>query len=625
MRTPVLLAVILALPVQSAASASPEQVAVATRTPRPPKIDGNLSDPVWGRAVPFTDFTQQSPDEGEKPSQRTEVRILYDNHAIYFGIRCFDTDPKTIVATSTRRDRDAHSDAIWLDLDTHGDGRSAWHFEVSAAGVQRDAIRTGDDPDLDLNWDWDATWDSAARRDSEGWTAEIAIPLGELRYKAASDVPWRMEIRRFIARRSEIDQWIYISRLEYGEMLRYGRLVGLSDLPSSHAWHLAPFVVGKVRNRSAPAELQLPRGRDSSLSAGLDVRYNITPNLAFTGTLFPDFGQVEADEVKINLTTYELIYPEKRPFFLEGADLFTILDMFGGPAAAAQLFYSRRIGAATPDPTLSGTTVFDSPGRAGTQIWGAAKVAGRLGNKLNVAILDSVTAPESATIVHSDSGTKSSGRIAPPTNFFISRLRSDLSDSLIGSAMFTSVLRREPTGSVGIDNLCPNGKRGPDGRCTHDATTAELDLRYTSPDSSWLAWVALAGSVISGGPTRTFREGTPIGPGDTGLGLGAQAANTAGHWINSLNYLGISPRLDLNDAGFLIEQNTHHVTFNTGWREFNRGPTRKIYAAIIANWRNSWDGVHRENVRARMRWLPIWLMGVAIVGLGIGVWVVRRR
>src|SRR5262249_5754994 len=170
-----------------------------------------------------------------------------------------------------------------------------------------------------------------------------------------------------------------------------------------------------------------------------------------------------------------------------------MLTMFGSPTLP-QLFYSRRIGAATPDPTLTGTTVFDSPGRAGTQIWGAAKVAGRLGNKMNVAILDSVTAPESAIIVYSDNGTKSSGRIAPMTNFFIGRLRADLSDSLIGSAMFTSVLRREPTGSVGIDNLCPNGKRGPDGRCTRDATTAELDLRYTSPDSSWLAFAALMGS-----------------------------------------------------------------------------------------------------------------------------------
>src|SRR5262245_17989435 len=438
-------ALVLGLVVECAAFAGDEQVAVATRTSRTPTIDGNLSDPVWVHAVAFTDFTQQAPDEGGNPSQKTEVRILYDDHAIYFGIRCFDTDPKTIVATSTRRDRDAFSDAIWLDLDTRGDGRSAWHFEVSAASVQRDGIRTGDDPENQINWDWDATWHSAVRRDSEGWAAEIAIPLGQLRYKVASNVPWRMEIRRFIARRSEIDQWIYIPRLDYGEMLRYGRLVGLSDLPSSHAWHLAPFVVGQARNRSSPAELQLPQGMDSKLSAGLDARYNITPNLTFTATVLPDFGQVEADQVKLNLTTFELRYPEKRPFFLEGADLFTMLNMYGRPTQP-QLVYSRRIGAATPEPALAGTTVFDSPGRAGTQIWGAAKVAGRLGSKLNVAILDSVTAPESATIVNAN-GTMTSGRVAPVTNYFISRFRSDLSDRLTGSAMFASVLRGERSGS----------------------------------------------------------------------------------------------------------------------------------------------------------------------------------
>src|SRR5262245_3789650 len=372
------LAIVLGLVVECAAFAGGERVAVATRTSRPPTIDGNLSDPVWAQAVPFSDFTQQQPDEGEKPSQRTEVRILYDDRAIYFGIRCFDTDPKTIVATSTRRDRDAFSDAIWLDLDTRGDGRSAWHFELSAAGVQRDGIRTGDDPDNQINWDWDATWNSAVRRDSEGWAAEIAIPLGELRYKAASNVAWRMEIRRFIARRSEIDQWIYISRLDYGEMLKYGRLVGLSDLPASHAWHLAPFVVGQARNRSSPAELLLPQGMDSKLRAGLDARYNITPNLTFTHTVLPAFGQVEADQVKLHLNTFELRYPEKRPFFVEGADLFTMLNMLGNPTSP-QLAYSRRIGAATPDPALTGTTVVDSPGRAGTQIWGAAKLAGRIG------------------------------------------------------------------------------------------------------------------------------------------------------------------------------------------------------------------------------------------------------
>ena len=582
------LALLLFLAVRSAALAADQQLAVATRTSQPPTIDGDLSDPVWTQAIPIAEFTQQSPDERQPPSQRTEVRILYDDRAIYFAFRCFDTDPKSVVANMTRRDRDSFSDAIGLDLDTAGDHRSAWHFEVSAAGVQRDGVRTGDDPDANINWDWDARWDSAARRDSVGWAVEIAIPLGELRYKPANAHEFRMEIRRFNARRSEIDQWIYIPRLESGEMLRYGRLVGLSDLAASHAWHLAPFVAAGARRRSSPPELQLPQGADSTVSAGLDARYNVTSNLTLTATVLPDFGQVEADQVKLNLTTFEIRYPEKRPFFLEGSDLFTMVNMLGYPTTP-QLAYSRRIGASAPYPTLAGTTVVDSP--AGAQILGAGKLTGRIGEKLNVALLDSVTATESATIADAN-GTKSSGRVAPMTNFLIGRLRSGLSDSLIGSAMLTSVLRREPRNSLGIDNLCPNGNaHAVDGRCMHDATTAGFDLRYASADGEWVAFGSILGSVMSGGPARTLPDGTIIGPGDAGLGWQAQAAKAGGHWTTYLFYNAFSPRLDINDAGMLTQQNVHSIHLETGWRELDRGPTRTIYAALDLDGANSWDGV----------------------------------
>ncbi len=271
--------------------------AQATRTNQPPVIDGDLSDPVWSQAIPFDDFTQQIPDEGKPPSQRTEVRILYDHRAIYFGIRCFDSDPATIVANLTRRDRDTFSDTIWLDIDTRGDHRSAFHFEVNAAGVQRDGIRTGDRPDLGaIDWQWDALWESAVQRDSKGWTAEIAIPLSELRYESGGPVTWRMEIRRFNGRRSEMDQWIFIPLLEFSEMFKYGPMVGLNELPSLHRFRLTPFVVERVRNRRSPPELLLARGIDSTTRVGLDVSYGVTSNLALQATLLRDFGQVEADE-----------------------------------------------------------------------------------------------------------------------------------------------------------------------------------------------------------------------------------------------------------------------------------------------------------------------------------------
>src|SRR5262249_656508 len=160
------------------------------------------------------------------------------------------------------------------------------------------------------------------------------------------------------------------------------------------------------------------------------------------------------------------------------ADMFTIFNMYGNPTAP-QLAYSRRIGAATATPFLpAGAVLLDSP--SGTRIWGAGKLAGRVGPKVNVAILEALTAAESASLARADGGRIGEG-VAPMTNFFIGRVRSALSDRFTGAAMLTSVLRREPSASLGIDGLCPDGKaRSSDGRCTHDATTAELDLKYTS-------------------------------------------------------------------------------------------------------------------------------------------------
>lgn len=599
---------------------SSRQQAVATRTRQPPVIDGDLSDPVWGQAAPFDDFTQQIPDEGKPPSQRTEVRILYDDRAVYFGIRCFDTDPTTLVANLTRRDRDSYSDTLWLDIDTRGDHRSAFHFELNAAGVQRDGIRTGDVPELGgVDWNWDAIWQSAVRRDSEGWAAEIAIPLAELRYQSGRPVTWRMEIRRFIARRSETDQWIFIPRMDFSEMFKYGPLVGLTELPSPHALRLTPFVVGRLRSRQSPAELMLPRGNDFSTRAGLDATYGVTSNLALKATLLPDFGQVEADEVKLNLTTFELRFPEKRPFFLEGANLFLLINQFGLPVDT-QPFYSRRIGAAPPNPYLAGGTLVDAPGATGAQLLGAGKLAGRIGSRVDVALLDAVTGAESASIrrpptptvdgapVQSDPETQG---VAPVTNFLIGRLSAALANGVTGGALVTSVLRKEKKGSLGIDGQCPpnGGLASPEGRCTHDATSAALDLKYTSEDGGTLGLASVFGSIISRGPARTFRDGTVIGSGDAGLGWLAQIARWRGHAVGRLVYEAESPRIDLNDAGFFAQQNVHRVLGEVGWREFNWGPWRKTSILLNLSGKNSWDGVRTArliDLNGSFDWKNVW-------------------
>ena len=234
------------------------------------QIDGDLSETAWLQATPAKGFRQRSPIDGSIPEAQTEVRILYDDDALYFGFTCADPQPGQIVANLTRRDADAGSDGMVIDLDTEGDHARAFHFEVSAAGVQRDGIRTGD---FAIAWEWNAVWRSAARVTAGGWSAEVAIPFSVLRTSNPAHPDFRVQFRRVIARRDEWQMWIYYPRTEQGEMQRYGRVVGLENLPTTRGIVLGPFVTGRVRSRRAPAVLNLATGVDERFGAGLDARF----------------------------------------------------------------------------------------------------------------------------------------------------------------------------------------------------------------------------------------------------------------------------------------------------------------------------------------------------------------
>jgi hypothetical protein len=322
----------------------------------------------------------------------------------------------------------------------------------------------------------------------------------------------------------------------------------------------------------------------------------------------PDFGQVEADDVKLNLTTFELNYPEKRPFFLEQLNLYTILSMYGLPQVT-QPFYSRRIGAPPPSPYMSqGAILVEAP--PSNQILGASKLTGRIGKSLNVAILEALTSPETATAIDDGDGGPREQTVAPLTNFFIGRLSREWAANLTGGLMLTSVLHRERAGSLGLGDFCPGGgPRGADGRCTHDATTASVDMTWRSADGGYLSHATVFGSVLSGGPTRTLRDGVPIGSGDTGLGWLIQGAKASGRFTGRLVYEAASPRLDLNDAGFLQTQNVHRLLSTIWWREFDWGPTRRISTGLEFAARNSWDGVRTLrsiDLQNAIDWKNIW-------------------
>lgn len=460
-------------------------------------------------------------------------------------MRCFDDHPLEIVERLTRRDRDTNADKVAVDIGSKNDHTTAYHFDLNVSGVLLDGVRFND---TDYNGDWDGLWVGAATRDPEGWTAELKIPLRTLRYDGRTD-RFGLEVRRYVQRRGEVDEWAFVPRTARGEVSYYGTLTGLDGLAPRRLFQLAPYLAGRLTVYSAqpPVDGIYPSG-----SIGADLKLGLTSALTLDATFNPDFGQVEADQVVLNLTTFEIQFPEKRPFFLEGAELF---------ATPFQQFYSRRIGRAPDSPSLAGDEQLATPPPTQGQIWLAAKLTGLVGKRFSVAALDALTAAQTADVQSLQTLQRSTRLVDPLANFAIVRLKREiLSGSHVGATV-TTVTRAEPANAVASDpQSCPDGTTPTGGRCTHDAYSAGVDATLRSPDGQWAGQAHLVGSWIVHGPPRTIPDGTVIGSGDGGLGLYAEAGRYGGkHWLFNVNYQTMSPKLDLNDAGYLQRANLHHV------------------------------------------------------------------
>jgi hypothetical protein len=510
----------------------------ATRTTLPPTIDGRLDDAAWKAIAPDTRFTQNFPDEGKAPSQRTELYVLYDDRALYIAVRAWDTNPTGIVERLTRRDRDTDADKIQIDISSKNDRTTAYHFDLNCAGVLLDGVRSND---TDLSTDWDGLWLGAARRDDRGWTAELLIPLKTLRYENGRN-EFGFQVRRLIQRRQEIDEWAYIPRAAHGEVSYYGLLDGLDGLRAARLFQIVPYLAGGIYERYGQTPAQL-NGTSLYGAMGGDLKLGLTPALTLDATFNPDFAQVEADQVILNLSTFELFFPEKRPFFLEGGDVFN---------TQLQMFYSRRIGHAPALPYDNEYTAFDppQPGR----IYAAAKLSGLIAPRLTIGLLDAVTGESSTAVARlSTPGRAFSISTEPLANHAVLRLRRDvLSRSYVG-LLATAVNRFEqPFAEAATANdSCPDGDAPSGrGRCTHDAYSAALDFNLRTGDGNWGAMGQVAGTARVSGPQRVVADGTVLVPGATGVGLALDGGKFNGNYNFTLSYRGWSPSYDNNDAGF---------------------------------------------------------------------------
>jgi hypothetical protein len=529
----------------------------------PPEIDGILTDECWTEGPWSGGYIQNMPHESDAPSQETELKILYDDRNIYVAIRAYDTEPGRIDRKLGRRDA-FEGDIVGVCFDSYFDHRTGFEFDLTAAGAKMDLILKNQ------GWDtsWDAVWYGAVGSEPSAWTAEMRIPLSQLRYSDQDVQVWGLHAWRWINRNREEDQWNLIRRDGPGPLYSMGELHGINGLSKSRRVELLPYVSGKVTSSPDFFDSAAKRA-DWTGSAGLDGKLGLSSAFTLDFTVNPDFGQVEVDPSILNITAFETFYEEKRPFFLEGKNIFDF------ELGEDLLFYSRRIGEAPRyEPALDSESEYlRTP--TSTSILGALKLTGKTAGGLSVGVIDGITSKESAEII-SSTGSRNEV-VAPFSNYAVGRIQQDLngSNTIVGG-MFTSTHR-------GIDD--PHLEFLP-----ADATTGGLDFRHHWKDKTYFFNAKTLFSDVRGSqesilqlqeassryfqrpdadhveldPSRTSLQGHG---GEVQVGKGAN-----GPWRFRESVSWRSPGLELNDLGYLpladtVNQETAaaYVSTEPGW------------------------------------------------------------
>ncbi len=409
----------------------------------PPDIDGVISESVWDLAEWGGEFIQRDPYEGESPSQETAFKILFDDNDLYVAIRAYDTAPDSIEKRLTRRD-DIEGDWVSIAIDSYFDRRTSFNFAVSAAGVKMDLRLTNDD---EMDFSWDPVWYVKVTSDAEGWVAEMKIPLTQLRFSDEKDHVWGLQVMRNLFRKEEFSIWQFIPVEASGWVSLFGDLNGIRDIHPKKEIELIPYVMGNFRSYEKEEGNPFATGKDFGYSAGLDGKIAVTNDLTLNFTINPDFGQVEADPSEVNLTAFESFFEERRPFFVEGSNIYDYpLTAGNGPLSSDNLFYSRRIGRQPHHyPDDENGEYVKQPEY--TTILGAFKLSGKTRNGWSVGILESLTSREQATI--DLNGERSKETVEPLTNYFNTRLQKDFKKGkTIVGGMFTATNRMIADSSV---------------------------------------------------------------------------------------------------------------------------------------------------------------------------------
>jgi len=596
-------------PAKTAAPPPPPDVHAA-RASSPIQLDGLLNDAAWSAAEPCSAFFQREPDQGSPARQRTEVRVLYDDDALYVGARLYDTQPDSILRQLTRRDQGGtRSDGFGVLLDPYYDRRSGYYFRVSAAGTLYDGTLYNDGWDDDS---WDGVWEGRAHVDEGGWTAEMRIPFSQLRFARAAVQKWGINFNRQMGREFEDDYLVYTPRGESGYVSRFPALLGLADVTPGSAIELTPYATSKAEFiHYAPLD-PLHDGTKVSPNVGGDLRMALGNRLTLNATVNPDFGQVEVDPAVVNLSDVETFFPEKRPFFVEGSSIFSAgqqgaSDYWGFNYPMPTFFYSRRIGRAPAGSTPDNTAYADVPN--GTTILGAAKVSGKIVDGLNFGTLHAVTSREQADIQFGDA-SRGRADVEPLTYYSVTRALKEFGGRRTGlGALATTTVRRFDDA-----RLEDEFNRG--------AFTGVVDgWRFIDPKRTWVASGFVAGTYVDGTAARIASlqrssrhyyqrpDASSYSYDPTATSLAGSAARVwlnkeKGNWFSNSALGYISPGFEVSDLGFQSRTDVINSHVGAGYRWTT--PTKHVkshnaLAAVFAS--RDFDGdLTNAGVWGKMFW-----------------------
>ena len=563
---------------------------------KPPEIDGLLNESSWNIVDWTSDYIENQPDENTPPSEQTRFKIMYDKKNLYIGVRAYDSQPDSIVKRLSRRDGFA-GDWVEFNIDSYHDLRTAFSFTITAAGVKGDEFITNNGN----NWDssWNPIWYAKTNIDDKGWTAEIKIPLSQLRFGKSKDQVWGLQSTRRFFRKEERSLWQRKPQDAPGWVSEFGELHGLKNLEPQKQLEIQPFTVAQFSTFQKEPGNPFRDGNDSKLNGGLDVKIGITNDLTLDLTVNPDFGQVEADPSSISLDGFEIFFREQRPFFVENNNIFNYQfsrSNAGNTFDSDNLFFSRRIGRSPRGYPDVGTNEFvDKP--ANTTILGAAKFSGKTKSGWSIGILESITANEYAVI--DNNGERREELVEPSTNYFVGRLQKDFNEhnTFIGG-IFTAT-NRNLTSVLDFIH--------------ESAYTGGLDFKHQWKDRAWYVGGNIVFSHVKGSKeaiqrtqesqrhlfNRVDATHVSVDPNRTSLtGTGGnlqigKAAN--GHWRFESGFTWRSPELELNDIGFQRQaDDLRHYTW-IGYRSLKpKGILRNI--GINYNHWSAWDFEGNHNL-----------------------------